>query len=34
MRCPNCGTMQMKVAQIRGRYFVEARGVRTLRVSR
>lgn len=33
MRCPNCGTMQMKVVQIRGRYFVEARGVRTLKLN-
>lgn len=34
MRCPNCGNVQMKVAQIRGRYTIELRGIRTLHLLR
>jgi hypothetical protein len=34
VRCPNCGGVQMRVAEIRGAYAVDLRGVMTLRVSR
>jgi hypothetical protein len=34
IRCSNCGNVQMKIAQIRGRYAMELRGIRTLHVRR
>ena len=34
IRCPDCGHVQIKVVQIRGRYSLDMRGVRTMQVRR
>ncbi len=34
IRCPNCGNVQMRVAEIRGRTSLDLRGVRVLHLGR
>ncbi|MFL5590970.1 MAG: DUF6510 family protein [Ktedonobacteraceae bacterium] len=33
VRCPSCDTALIRVAQTRGRYFLDMRGVRVLQIS-
>jgi hypothetical protein len=33
VRCPSCDTALIRVAQIRGRYWLDMRGVRVLQIS-
>ena len=33
IRCPSCDTVLIRVAQARGRYFLDMRGVRVLEIS-
>jgi Family of unknown function (DUF6510) len=33
VRCPSCDTALIRVAQARGRYFLDMRGVRVLQIS-
>jgi Family of unknown function (DUF6510) len=33
LRCPVCDTMLIRVAQVKGRYFLDMRGVRVLQIS-
>jgi len=33
VRCPSCDTTLIRVAQTRGRYFLDMRGVRVLQIS-
>ncbi len=32
MRCPSCHTMQLRVAEIQGRYILDMQGVRVLQI--
>jgi NAD-dependent SIR2 family protein deacetylase len=33
IRCPSCDTMLIRVAQVKGRYWLDMRGVRVLQIS-
>jgi Family of unknown function (DUF6510) len=33
LRCPSCDTVLIRVAQTKGRYWLDMRGVRTLQIS-
>jgi ribosomal protein S27E len=33
VRCPSCDTVLIRVVQIKGRYFLDLRGVRVLQIS-
>ena len=33
VRCPSCDTALIRVAQVKGRYFLDMRGVRVLQIS-
>jgi ribosomal protein S27E len=33
IRCPSCDTVLIRVAQVKGRYFLDMRGVRVLQIS-
>jgi ribosomal protein S27E len=33
IRCPSCNTALIRVAQVKGRYFLDMRGVRVLQIS-
>lgn len=33
VRCPGCDTVQIRVAEIRGHYWLDLRGVRTMRIA-
>jgi hypothetical protein len=33
IRCPGCDNVQIRVAEIRGRYWLDMRGVRTLQIA-
>jgi Family of unknown function (DUF6510) len=33
LRCPSCGTVNIRVAQIKGRNFLDMRGVRVLQIN-
>ena len=33
VRCPSCETVLIRVAQVKGRYFLDMRGVRVLQIS-
>ena len=33
IRCPSCDTVLIRVSQVKGRYFLDMRGVRVLQVS-
>ncbi len=33
LRCPSCDTVLIRVAQIKGRYFLDMQGVRVLQIS-
>jgi len=33
LRCPSCDTMLIRVAQVKGRYLLDMRGIRVLQIS-